>query len=513
MKAENLKGFSAFFMNLAQSIASMKKASLLLFSFLISPVFSQKNPVAEITQIITAPEVEAHLTFLASDELRGRETGSPEIDIAAQYIAAQFKVYGVKKAPGADSYFQHVPLEYVYPATAGELVLGGDTFKFKDDFLQLGGGNGNWKENMVYAGYGSDDELRKANVRGKLVVVLAGTKESAGNPLSIYNAAEQKVSDAKEAGAVGLIEIFASPQVPWAALVNYFASNASLRIKSSADMPHIWLKDSEATGLIKIKASESSGSLRIEGVRQMAVPSKNVIGFIEGTDPKLKEEVMAISAHYDHLGVSKRVQPGKDSIYNGARDNAIGVVSLLSSAKYLAQFPPKRSVLLIAFTAEEKGLLGSQYYCDQPVIPLKNTVFNYNFDGAGYNDVTIATIIGMERTTAEADMARACEAFGMKAALDPVPEQNLYERSDNYNFAVKGVPAINYAPGTKSLDQEMLTYYHQPADEVSTLDFTYLIKYFRSCVYAAVLLTNNPKTHFWKPGDKFEAEAKKLYGR
>ena len=123
----------------------------------------------------------------------------------------------------------------------------------------------------------------------------------------------------------------------------------------------------------------------------------------------------------------------------------------------------------------------------------------------------MATVIGLERTTAQADLTKGCEAFGLKAALDPVPEQNLYERSDNYSFAVKGIPAINFAPGTKSFDEDLLKYYHQPADDVGSLDFDYLIKYFRAYVYTNYLLANTPKAPIWKSGDKFEAAAKKLY--
>jgi hypothetical protein len=485
-----------------------------LIFLLVSNLNAQKKPVDEITKLITLSEVEAHLTFLAADEMRGRDTGSPEIDIAANYIAAQFSMYGLKKAPGLKDYFQPVPLRNVHPATAGELSFGGDKFRYKDDFILFAGDNVTWKGDVVYAGYGSEEELKQANVRGKLVITLAGTRDSGGNPMAIFSAASGKLADAKAAGAAGLIEIFASPQVPWPVLVNYFANMVTMRIQGpEADStPHIWVKSSDAESLKKIKDGVLPGNLTIDGVNKEAVAAKDVLGMIEGTDPKVKHEYLVVSAHYDHVGVQKNAKPGTDSIFNGARDNAIGVVGLLSTAKYLAQFPPKRSVLFIALTAEEKGLLGSKYYADNPVVPLKQTVFNFNCDGAGYNDVTIATIVGMERTSAEADLAKASEAFGLKAIVDPVPEQNLFERSDNYNFAVKGVPAITFSPGTKSFDTELMKYYHQPADEVSSLDFNYLIKYFRAYVYANVLLATNPKAPVWKAGDKFEAEAKKLYG-
>lgn len=496
----------------------MKLRNPILHFFLLIGVVvhaQKNNPVTDVSRLVTQPEIEAHLTFLASDEMRGRDTGSPEFEIAANYVAAQYKMFGLKPAPGQSGYFQSVPLQDSHPATDGELLLGSDVFKFKEQFILFEGENMSWKGEVVFAGYASPEELEKANVKGKLVIALAGTKDSGGNPMAIFNAAGGKYNDAINAGAAGLIEIFASPQIPWPALVNYFAGNVTTKVKKGGDnpAPHVWLKDGEFESLKTIRDGALNGSLTIEGVRKTDVPSRNVIGMIEGTDPKLKGEYLVVSAHLDHVGVQKNAQPGKDSIFNGARDNAIGVVGLISTAKYLSQYPPKRSVLFIALTGEEKGLLGSKYYAENPVVPLNKTVFNFNCDGAGYNDVTMATIIGMERTTAEADLAKACQAFGLKAAVDPVPEQNLFERSDNYNFAVKGVPAITFAPGTKAFDAELMKYYHQPADEVGSLDFDYLIKYFRAYVYANVLLANNPAAPTWKTGDKFEAESKKLYGK
>jgi hypothetical protein len=484
------------------------------FATVLTAATAQKNPVDEINRQITTTQVEAHLSFLASDEMRGRDTGSPEIEIAATYIATQFKLNGIKPVEALKGYYQTVPLERAYPATGGELKLGGDTFTFKNDFILFEGGNMNWTGDIVYAGYGSPEELKAANVKGKLVIALAGKKDSDGNPMSIFMAAGDKFKDATTAGAAGLVEIFASPQIPWAALVNYFATNSTMKIKDNTGQsaPHIWLKSSDAEALVKIKEQSLTGSLTVSGVRQEVVPARNVIGVLEGTDPKLKNEYLVVSAHYDHVGVMKNAPAGRDSIFNGARDNAIGVVGMLATASYLGKYPPKRSVLFVAWTGEEKGLLGSKYYSDNPVIPMKQIVFNFNCDGAGYNDVTAATVIGMERTTAESDLAKACQAFGLKATVDPVPEQNLFERSDNYYFAVKGVPAITFATGLTAFDAEINKYYHQTADEVGSLDLDYLTKYFRAYVYANVLLANNPKAPVWKSGDKFEAEAKKLYG-
>lgn len=473
---------------------------------------AQKKPVQEITRLITREEVEAHLQFLAADEMRGRDTGSPEIDIAANYLAAEFKRLRLHMPEALQSYFQPVDLVNKYPATAGKLTIGQEEFLYKDHFIQLEGGNITWGGDVVFAGYASEEELQKLDVRGKMVVAFAGNKDSEGNPMAVFMAAGEKRNRIVAAGAAGLIELFTLPQIPWPVLVNYFATNTTMTLKADEDKAvHLWLRNSDAASVNKLKETTYlPGTLSIEGGKTTPVKAKNVVGILEGIDPKLKKEYLIVSAHYDHVGVSKRGNQA-DSIFNGARDNAIGVTGLLATARYLSIYKPKRSVLFIAFTAEEKGLLGSRFYAQHPVVPLKQCVFNFNCDGAGYNNTSIATIIGMERTTAESDLKRACDAFGLKAAVDPVPQQNLFERSDNLNFAVHGIPAITFAPGLTDFDAEINKYYHQPADEVNSLDFDYLIKYFRAYVYANVLLANAPAAPVWKAGDKFESAAKKLY--
>jgi hypothetical protein len=474
---------------------------------------AQKNPVQEITRLITRNEVEAHLRFLAADEMRGRNTGSPELHLAANYLAAEFQRLGLKKPESLQSYFQPVKLVNRYPATAGKLTIGGTEFLYKEHFVQLDGSNMNWNGTAIYAGYAAEEDLKNLDVQNKLVVALAGSKNADGNPMAVFSASAEKRARVMAAGAAGLVEIFALPQIPWPALVNYFASNVSMTLDEKAQGVHLWLRQPDAAFINTLKElSALPTDLVIEGGRSVPVLDRNVVGILEGTDARLQNEYLVVSAHYDHVGVSRRGNQ-QDSIFNGARDNAIGVTGLLATARYLSTYRPKRSVLFIAFTAEEKGLLGSRYYAQNPVIPLNQCIFNFNCDGAGYNNTTIATVIGMERTTAEGYLARACEAFGLKAAIDPVPEQNLFERSDNLHFAEKGIPAITFAPGITAFDAEVNKYYHQPADEVNSLDFDYLLKYFRAYVYANALLANAPQPPVWKPGDKFEVAAKKLYGK
>lgn len=471
--------------------------------------FAQKKPIDEISKLITQGEAEAHLSFLSADEMRGRDTGSKEIDIAANYLAAYFKQLGLAPAPGTSNYFQQVDLEKTTVASQAELKLDTSRFKLKDNFLVMRGGDLNWSGEFVYAGYGSKEELNET-IKGKIVVVLAGTKDMA-NQRSLFTISSEKSALAASYGAVAMIEVLTTPPFPWPGLVSYFGSGSRVGIKAeTSDIPVVWIKEVEAPAIVKLKESKKMmGSLTIAGVKKIPVPAKNVAAVIEGSDPVLKNEYLAISAHYDHVGVGRKVNG--DSIYNGARDNAIGTVGLMETAKFFSQFKPKRSVIFIALTAEEKGLLGSAWYSDHALIPLEKTVFNFNCDGAGYNDKSIVMVNGLERTTAETFLNEGCSAFGLKASLDPVPEQNLYERSDNYNFAKKGVPAINFSPGIKAFDAELMKYYHQPADEFASLDMEYLTRYFRAYVYTNFLIANAAKTPYWKAGDKFETAAKALY--
>ncbi len=487
------------------------KKSLIVFilsSFFVTG-FSQKKPVAEIEKMVNRPDVEAPLTFLAADEMRGRDTGSHELDIAANYIASQFQMLQLQVLPGAPSYFQPVELEKSFPIEAVALKLKDDVLKFKDQFILLKGSNSEWSGECVYVGYGTAEEM-PSDIKGKMVVAIAGAKD-ATSFMQIFVASSDKFKRVKAGGGAGLIEFFVTLPIPWPAVVNRFASNPKVDVKAEDDgVPHVWMKDVDVPGMQEIKEQKKvAGILNIGGSRKVAIPAKNVIGKIEGTDPILKNEYLVISAHYDHVGIGAKKD--QDSIYNGARDNALGTVALMTAARYFTKYPPKRSVIFMALTGEEKGLLGSKWYAEHPLIPLRQTVFNFNCDGAGYNDKTIATIIGLERTTAEADIVKACAAFGLKAGGDPAPEQNLYERSDNYNFARKGVPAIDFSTGLKSFDAEINKYYHQPADEAGTLDFEYLVKFYRAFVYANYLLANAPKAPVWKVGDKLETVGKTLY--
>jgi hypothetical protein len=482
---------------------------------LVTSVIAQDKIVKKISDEVTKAKAEAHLTFLASDEMRGRDTGSPELAIAANYLASQFKLLGLKTVNNAPDYFQPVGLSKILVPRKTDFKIGNDVFKYKDDLVLLKGSNSIIDAPIVFVGYGNESDLANVDVKGKIVVSLTGSSESSA-PQQVFTVdSPAKRKRVTEKGGVALIEVVTFQGFPWSVLANYLAGSKVVlndEKDSSSPMPHLWMRKSEIAGLTQLMEKKSSvGSLTIEVPDPIKLSDKNVIGLIEGTDPVLKNEYIILSAHYDHVGVRKN--NSADSIYNGARDNAIGTTAILQAAGFLTKNLPKRSVVIMALCAEEVGLFGSKWYVEHPLIPLSQTVYNLDCDGAGYNDTSIITLIDVNRTTADALLTKACTSFGLKLMGDPVPEQNLYERSDNYNFAAKGIPAVDFAPGIKAFDAELTKYYHQPPDEVGSLDFEYLVKFFRSYVYSAHLIANDPKKPYWKAGDKFEAEGNKLYGK
>lgn len=246
-----------------------------------------------------------------------------------------------------------------------------------------------------------------------------------------------------------------------------------------------------------------------------AAPSSNVLGLVPGSDPALREEVVVLIAHYDHVGAGRQYQGATeaDSIFNGARDNGMGVVALLGAAQALAAEPPARSVLLAAVTAEELGLRGSRYLADHLPVPLGNVVFALNTDAAGYSDTTVVTLIGHGRTTADSLLAVGAGRYGLRLLPDPAPDQNLFDRSDNVSFAARGVPAPTFTPGFRSFsDPGVARYYHHPRDEADEdFNFAYLHRFAQAYAHAARQIADTPARPRWTPGDPY-AEGRETRG-
>lgn len=464
-------------------------------------------------------EMEAQMRFLASDELRGRRTGEPGNRTAARYIAEQFRLLGLKPVGNAGDYYQHIDFERVGAASTATLTLGKDTLRLGKELVVMAGGPTSASGEVVYVGYGlndGEDGYKGRDVKGRIVVAQGGSPDAKG-PGEIFRASNQKRQLATEKGAAALIELYAE-SIPWGFINQYFSrEQVSLPTSATGNAPvaHLWVNNTN-NQYKQLKEAGQTVTLRSSGRVRTPAPSANVAGVIEGTDPTFKDEYVVLSAHFDHVGVGKQggnaYQPS-DSIFNGARDNAFGTVAILSAAKALIQQRPKRSVLVLALTGEEVGLLGSRYYAEHPLVPLKQTIFDLNTDGAGYSDTTIISVIGLERTGAKAEIEAGAKAFGLGVFAEPAPEQGLFDRSDNVNFAAKGVPAPDISPGLRGFDATIAKYYHQAIDNPESIDFNYLQRFCQTYAHIARLIANRATRPQWAAGDKYEAVGKALYGQ
>ncbi len=486
-----------------------------------------------ISQAQLAPElrlgvedVEFPLRFLSSDEMGGRRTGSPGNELAARFIASYLQSWDYATPPGQENYFQVVPFRKSIPAPFGTLKLGKQEYKQSENLVLINSPGTSLKTKAVFAGYGWIDEdaghndYQDIDVEGKLVIVLPGTPESQ-SPQAVVGAMAKKREWAQANGAAGLIELYRL-NIPWQIWVNYFGRESiSLREKEgepSNDFYYGWIKEDEVGELAEAEKEGKAIKAKLEAGKAQTIDftSPNVMGILEGSDPELKNEYVILTAHFDHVGIGREAggpYSPKDSIFNGARDNAFGTVALLNAAKCFAQEPPARSIIILAVTGEEIGLLGSRYYADHPIIPLEKTVFNVNTDGAGYNNTQAISVFGHGRTGIDEEIESGSAAVDLEVVVNPAPEQNLFDRSDNVSFAAKGVPALTISPGLDSFDEEIGKYYHQTADEAESVDMEYFLKYCQAFIQISRKVANKKERPFWVPGDKYEEAGKKLYNQ
>ncbi len=485
----------------------MKKIALLLFAGLVcSPsIFAQKQ---DVEKHFASKEAIAQFTYLASDDLMGRDPIRPEMKLAYTFIAQELEKAGTKPLPGGNGYYQDIPFNLSSPPTKGSVQLGNFSFSQGQNLLVLDGNSFSGTYEVVEVGFGSVEEFAGKDLKGKIAITNVGAPNKF-SPNQLFAEGRAKAKRAKDAGAVALIERFNVPSVPWQ-LVSGFLNRPQMGMAQgeTGNLPYLWVEDlkNELTG-----TNLGNATLAVEGKVNRKIDGKNVLAMIEGTDPQLKNEYILLSAHYDHVGVGTPDETG-DSIYNGARDNAVGTVAVLNAARYFAKNPPKRSILFGLWTAEEKGLLGSAYFANNPLVPLNQVVYNLNIDNAGYNDTSIITVIGLGRTSADFMINEAVAEFGLTAKADPSPEQGLYDRSDNVNFARKGIPAPSFTLGFTAFDDEINKYYHKAGDEVESFDLNYAQLYWKSYILSAQKIANWSQKPQWNAGDKYEEVGKKLYG-
>lgn len=467
--------------------------------------------------------IRAHLGFLADDLLEGRETGSRGYDIAARYVASQFLQYGVKPKGDKGGYLQHVPLRATRLVQASPVVelrsaRGTETLAYLEDYAVSGSlleDQSGVTAPLVFVGYGiradrlRHDDYANMDVKGKIVVVLSGKPGSFPTEEGAHFAsADHKRGLAAQHGAVGIVTL----QTPVAEKAAPFSRNKDYRFIPSMS----WVQ-ADGTPARETASMQNRVSLSIPASRKLfsqvdvrlddifalakdnrplprmdlnmsmrmskksertEVSSSNVAGMIEGSDPVLKNEYVVFTAHLDHLGqVSER---SGDNIFNGAMDNSTGVATLIEAARLFTRsgVAPKRSILFVAVTGEEKGLLGADYFATNPTVPRGSIVANVNLDMPllvyDFNNVMA---FGAEHSTLKGTATRALKKMGMDLIPDPWPEMGLFTRSDHYMFVRQGIPSIFLATGMGSaredenpakLWNEFLTSrYHQPNDDLA----------------------------------------------
>ncbi|KZE17802.1 MULTISPECIES: M28 family metallopeptidase [Sphingomonas] len=468
---------------------------------------------AELNAVLPPAQaaMKAHVMFLASDAMRGRDAGSPEYDIAANYVASQFYAAGLRPAGDDGSYLQKVPLIKVGPADMGKLSLNGQALTFGQDYLP--GVNPASAETtlaapVVYVGYGvsspTRDDYAGLDVRGKIVAVVRGAPSGLDSEEAAhFGGLPTKAGIARAKGAVGIIALQTpevSARMPMAKTVAT-AQPTSVTWAEADGKGHIigggvpTLATLSAAGAEKLfagsgtswakAASALSGKGKFRGLTlkprldvaiktvTTPLPSYNVAGILPGSDPAVAPETVILSAHLDHVGVGTPNKKG-DTIYNGAMDNAVGIASLIEEAKRFkaAGKAPRRSILFLAVTAEEKGLVGSDYFANNPTIGKARMVANVNLDMPiityKFSDVIA---FGAVRSSLGDIVKRAATTAGAAFSPDPMPDMALFVRSDHYRFVQQGVPSVFLWPGTSgpgkaAVDAFFANNYHQPSDEV-----------------------------------------------
>jgi hypothetical protein len=512
-----------------------------------------------ITGAVRAEEADKwweHIRFLASDEMRGRETGSPEHRRAAEYVAAQFEAQGLAKA-GTEGYLQTVPFrvrKVDEEHSSLSIVKGGKTEPVKlgdEAFFSMRIEHPPRVEApLVFVGYGltvpeeGHDDLAGQDLRGRIALYFTGGPEGIPGPLlAHYQSAGERWNFLRRAGAIGAVAI-RNPRgqdIPW--------DRASLaRFLPAMELTDPALND-EAGQQISVTFNPDHAGRLFEGSGQdyaallaaaqdrkplprFPVPtsiaatvrfvsderqSENVVGILPGTDPRLRNEYVVLSAHLDHVGVGKPIDG--DEIYNGAMDNASGIATLIETARILreSQARPRRSIVFLAITGEEKGLLGSRFYAAHPTVSADGIVANMNTDMfSPLFPLTSLVVQGLEESDLASDLRRAAAAAGIEVLTDPEPERNAFIRSDQYSFIKQGVPALSLKVGfTKdSPEHEIIKKwrkerYHAPSDDLNQpLDKKAAAAFNRVYAKAILEVANRESRPSWNDDSFFKRFAK-----
>lgn len=529
-------------------------------SFMKQIIFALLMPMSLFAQDIAGPRLRAHVKFLSSDFLEGRGPGLRGGELAADYLASQLAVIGAKPAGENGGYFQKVPLVGVNPSPSSTLTAEANgkkiAFKWRDDFVgmtQQQRDGASLNADAVFVGHGivapeyDWNDYAGVDVKGKVVVLFTNEPPSddpkffTGKALTYYGRWTYKYEEATRQGAVGCIIIHTTPTASYGFdVVRSSWAREDMQVKLPAGAAALsfagWITQQKGDELFSaigktaaemLQAADTRGfkamplSVKFRGSFPAAVrtvESRNVVGLIEGSDPKRKEEAVVFSAHFDHLGIAP--DGAGDRIYNGAVDNATGCALVLEMAHAWMGLghTPKRSALFLFVTAEESGLRGSEYFGKHPSIPPGKIALNVNLDSFyPFGRTTDVVVSGAERTTHWNVVKSVAQRFRLAINPDPKPEAGHYYRSDHFSFARVGVPAFSVEMGThyagksddfgqKTLAEYNDKSYHQPSDEYHAWwDFSGMEEIGKFAFTVGLEVSNQEKIGSWQKGDEFLA--------
>lgn len=531
--------------------------SLLTLVLSVTPALA----AAQSRPRITTAEIDGHLRFLSSDLLEGRAPATRGGRLASEYIASQLLAAGVE--PGVNgSYFQRVPIDVVTAdprsivATASGRSTG--TLRYPDDVVIWAGSATDAsaaRGELVFVGYGAVapeykwDDFKGVDVRGKILLVLVNDPPApaseptlfGGAAMTYYGRWTYKFEEAERHGAAGMLIVHTAERAgyPWHTVVGSWAKEQRM-LPRDPSLPaplavRGWITDERAAALLRdagldlatLRAQAATRTFRpvptgitldlhfTNAVQHLA--SENVVGVVRGHDPALRSQYVALSAHWDHLGIGAPVNG--DSIYNGASDNASGVADLLAVARAAAASPPaKRSLLFVFVTAEESGLLGSAYFAQTPTVPAAQIVANLNVDGGNLLGRTRdLNVLGDTKSSLGPQLAAMVRPDGMRLSADLHPEAGHFYRSDHFSFAKAGIPAVSIGAGTDVVgkpagwgaqqdDDYTAHRYHQPSDEYRPdFDLTGAAQLSEIILRFAQQLANAPGVPTWNRDAEFRA--------
>lgn len=532
----------------------------------ISAAFAQTAPPAaqKAMNAIDAEKIRATVKYLSDDALQGRGTGQKGGDMAADWIAAQFKSYGLAPAGDQGTYFQQVNFFGVttdpkqtrfafVPKSGPEIAL-----KFADDYVandQTHAQKSEIDAPIVFVGYGINateynwDDYKGADLKGKMLLMLVNEPPSddpnffKGRALTYYGRWTYKYEEAARRGAVGVVLIHKTEMASygwevvrnsWGGETSFLQDDKDPKLKSAGwiqlegarklalaagmDLDKM-LHDATLRSFKPVELPVRVKETIVSTVRNFA--SRNVLGQVKGSDPKAAQQAVLYTAHYDHLGI--HADESGDNIYNGAADNATGCGIILELARVMATAAekPRRTMIFASVTAEEQGLLGSKYLGQHPPIPAQNISLDLNYDDIQpLGEPQQLVVSGAERTSAYPLVEKVAKDFAMSIQPDNHPEAGHYYRSDHFSLARVGIPAFSVNEGAlfkghdlawgEEKERDYVAHrYHQPSDEYrADMDFIADAKLAKFGLVLGWEVANQPDLAGWQQGDEFEKARK-----